>query len=152
VLLYMLYCYTCCSLFWPQYLLFTAPKPSCELYTGDVCYARGVIGKDYVFINTIRLGLIIADQAYWENAMLDFKSSLEATVKRESVPQSCVDDILSLLCFHTFPVCDYSNNTSVPRQVWHYVYVIVVSMYGIPVKPVKPAWYTCKTWFKMAII
>ena len=98
-------------------MLLSDPKPSCELYTGDVCYAKGVIGKDYVFINTTQIGSTVTDQAYWENAMMNFKSSLENTVRSEGAPQSCVDDILSLLCFHTFPVCDYNSKTSVPRQV-----------------------------------
>ena len=93
------------------------PKPSCELYTGSVCYARGVIGKDYVFINNTQIDSTLTDQAYWEDAMVNFKSSLETTVQSAGAPQSCVDDMLSLLCFHTFPVCDYSSNTSVPRQV-----------------------------------
>ena len=91
------------------------PEPSCELYTGSVCYARGVIGKDYVFINNTQISS--TDQAYWEDAMVNFKSSLETSVQSAGAPQSCVDDMLSLLCFHIFPVCDYSSNTSVPRQV-----------------------------------
>jgi len=98
-------------------MLLSDPKPSCELYTGDVCYARGVIGKDYVFINTTQIGSTVTDQAYWENAMVNFNASLETTVQSEGAPQSCVDEILSLLCFYTFPVCDYNSKTSVPRQV-----------------------------------
>ena len=107
-----------CGLLQSQFCLFPpGPEPSCELYTGSVCYAKGVIGKDYVFINTGLSGNTVTNQAYYEGAMMNFKSSLEATVSRNRAPSFCVDDILSLLCFHTFAVCDYNSETSVPRQV-----------------------------------
>ena len=80
------------------------------LYTGNVCYARGVIGKDYVFVNP-------DNQQKLENALVSFKSSVENTVANEGVPQSCVDEILSLTCFNLFPACDYGHPVSRPRQV-----------------------------------
>ena len=77
------------------------------LYTGNICYARGIIGKDYVFVNP-------NSQQKLENALVSFKSDLSNT---EGIPQSCVDEILSLICFITFPACDYGHPVSRPRQV-----------------------------------
>ena len=109
--------YTFCGQLLSHLFFPLAPAPSCELYTGNVCYARGVIGKDYVFIKAGQSEGTVANQAYYEGAMVNFNSSLETIVSRNGAPSFCVDDILSLLCFHTFPVCDYNSNTSVPRQV-----------------------------------
>ena len=96
------------------------PTPSCELYQGTICYARGVIGKDYVFVDSRNDGGQVMSQASWENALRNFNVSLINTVISEGAPQSCVDEILSLMCFDTFPACDYGHNVSRPRQVCIY--------------------------------
>ena len=99
-----------------------APKPSCELYNGKICFAKGVIGKDYVFVNTTDND---RDQMFWETALIGFNSSLVNTVQRQDADESCLDKILSLMCFYTFPACDYGNNVSTPRKVCMYVCMYV---------------------------
>ena len=96
------------------------PTPSCELYQGKICYARGVIGKDYVFVDSRNNGGRVMDQAFWEDALRNFNESVVNTVRSEGAPQSCVDEILSLMCFNTFPACDYGHPDSRPRQVCIY--------------------------------
>ena len=58
-----------------------------------------------------------ANQAFWENALVSFNTSLVNTVRSQGAASSCVEEILSLMCFHVFPVCDYDSSVSRPRQV-----------------------------------
>ena len=70
-----------------------------------------------MFVDLRDDGSQVTDQAYWENVLHNFNASLTNTVESRGAPKSCVDEILSLTCFNTFPACDYGHSVSRPRQV-----------------------------------
>ena len=70
-----------------------------------------------MFVDSRDDGIRVTDQEYWENALHSFIVSLTRTVESRGAPSFCVDEILSLMCFDTFPACDYGHSVSRPRQV-----------------------------------
>ena len=73
-----------------------------------------MIGKDYIFVNSMTES---TNQMFYENALIGFRDTLENTISEHRAPQSCMDEILTLMCFNIFPACDYGYNVSTPRQV-----------------------------------
>ena len=67
------------------------------------------------------------NQASWEEALRAFNTSLVNTVRSMGPSEfaSCLDEMLSLMCLHVFPVCDYSSAVSRPRQVRIYTNILV---------------------------
>ena len=96
------------------YLLFAEPSASCELYHNgsDICFEYGSIGRDYVFFNK---SVGIKDSL--NSKLLAFNDTLYNYIDNEIHPAECIDLLLGLMCHHSFPLCDYSSNTPVPRQV-----------------------------------
>ena len=81
---------------------------------------------DYVYVNST---IDNPNQASWENALLTFNTSLVNTIGSLGASQfaSCMDEMLSLVCFNVFPVCDYSSSAvSRPRQVHNIIYTLSV--------------------------
>ena len=94
-----------------RYFNFADLSTSCELYNNSrnaVCYRFRSIGRDYVFVDK-SLGTI--DEL--NSRMNDFMTTLET----KDPSGDCRNLIMGLMCHNTFPLCDYSSNNSVPRQV-----------------------------------
>ena len=68
---------------------------------------------DYVFVNNS----VNNNKKTLNSKLLDFNGTLHKKVETEGYPVECIDLILGLMCHHTFPLCDYSSDTPVPRQV-----------------------------------
>ena len=49
--------------------------------------------------------------------LIMFNATLHSKVETGGFPSECIDLILGLMCHHSFPLCDYSSDTPVPRQV-----------------------------------
>ena len=95
-------------------MYFTDLSPSCELYynTSDgICFKYGSIGMDYVFLNNS-----VDNQNMLNSKLVKFNDTLHGKVK-EGFPFECIDIILELMCHNSFPLCDYSSDTPVPRKV-----------------------------------
>lgn len=96
-------------------MYFAEPSPSCELYynTSDgICFKYGSIGMDYVFLNNS-----VNNMKTLNSKLLNFNGTLHSKVETEGYPVECIDLMLGLMCHHSFPLCDYTSNTPVPRQV-----------------------------------
>ena len=78
--------------------------------TDAICFGYGSIGYDYVFQNN-------SDSAKVLNSNL---KRLRESLQRSHELYECIDLILGLMCHHTFPLCDYSSDTPVPRKVCSY--------------------------------
>ena len=97
---------------------FTEPSPSCELYfntSKGICFKYGSIGMDYVFLNNS-----VNDKNTLNSKLIKFNDTVHSKVEAEGHPAECIDAILGLMCHHSFPLCDYSSNTPVPRKVCDY--------------------------------
>ena len=67
---------------------------------------------DYVYVDN---GVDNMDEL---NAkLIEFNGTLNDNVKSGGYPEECVDIILGLMCHHSFPLCDRSSDTPVPRKV-----------------------------------
>ena len=76
-----------------------------------MCYKYGSIGRDYVFLNNS------VDTTDGLNRKLSgLLTVLQDKASNDS--SDCVDIILSILCYDSFPLCDYSSSTPVPRKVY----------------------------------
>ena len=99
-----------------KFVSFADKSPSCELYhnTSDgICFSYGSIGNNYVFINN---SVNIKDLNY---NLEKFNKALYKTYELvESVfPVECIDLIFGLMCYNSFPLCDYNSSAPVPRKV-----------------------------------
>ena len=95
--------------------VFVDPSPSCELYFNDsdaICFGYGSIGYDYVFLNNS-----VDTKDSLNSKLKMFNNMLHNKVETGGFPTDCIDLILGLMCHHTFPLCDYSSEIPVPRQV-----------------------------------
>ena len=111
---------------------------SCELYNNSrdaVCYRFRSIGKDYVYVNK-NIGTI--DQL--NSRLIDFSNTLE-TLETENPNEDCRDLILGLMCHNAFPLCDYSSNNPMPRQVGsatNLCYLLYLNMFTL--------WQVCRSY------
>ena len=67
---------------------------------------------DYVFLNNS-----VNDMNTLNSKLINFNATLHSKVETEGYPVECIDLILGLMCHDSFPLCDYSSDTPVPRQV-----------------------------------
>ena len=93
------------------YLLFIDAGPTCELYTGSVCYGLGAIGNDYVYVDNSD-----ASQEALDTRLMRLKNTLQNRLAA-GIPRGCVDMVFTLMCHNSFPLCDHGSTTPVPRQV-----------------------------------
>ena len=96
-------------------VFFVGSSPSCELYynTSDaICFTYGSIGRDYVFFNNS-----IDTKEQLNSKLIRLHKTLQNNVISGAYPMECVDLILGLMCHNSFPLCDYSSDTPVPRKV-----------------------------------
>jgi len=49
--------------------------------------------------------------------LIPWRSTLQKIVNDGAYPMECVDLMLGIMCHNSFPLCDYSSDTPVPRQV-----------------------------------
>ena len=96
---------------------------SCELYHNgsDICFKYGSIGNDYVYVDddvdTIdNLNSKLVELNNTLHSHINNISQINSTSEINSTLE-CVQIILGLMCHHSFPLCDYSSNTPVPREV-----------------------------------
>ena len=91
---------------------------SCELYhsgpnTDAVCFGFGLIGRDYVFMNNS-----IDSMDGINSKLVEFNDTLhEIANETGGHPKECIESILGLMCHHSFPLCDHTSDTPVPRKV-----------------------------------
>ena len=108
-------------------MYFSDPSPSCEVYhnvSNAVCFKYGSIGMDYVFLNNS-----VDTRDSLNSKLTTFNSLLHNKVENEGFPAECIDLILGLMCHNSFPLCDYSSDTPVPRKVCIVNYIIVTNKY-----------------------
>ena len=67
---------------------------------------------DYVYVDS---GVYDKDEL--NTKLMHLKGTLNHNVKSGGYPEECVDIILGLMCHHSFPLCDRSSDTPVPRKV-----------------------------------
>ena len=72
---------------------------------------------DYVFLNNSA-----NNKKTLNSKLIDLNDILHNKVETEGYPVECIDLILGLMCHHSFPLCDYSSDTPVPRQVCVAIY------------------------------
>jgi len=97
------------------FILFVDTSLSCELYynTPDgICFQYGSIGRDHVFFNSS-----VDTKDSLNSKLMEFNAALHRKVTAESFPLECIDLIFGLMCHISFPLCDYSSDTPMPRKV-----------------------------------
>ena len=102
-------------------MYFVDPSLSCELYYNDsdaICFGYGSIGYDYVFLNNS-----VDTKDSLNSKLKTFNGTLHSKVETGGFPVECIDLILGLMCHHSFPLCDYSSEIPVPRQVCRIIIV-----------------------------
>ncbi len=86
--------------------------PACENYQGEVCFNRGMIGYNKVYINKTSLGQI--NQTDYEAAMLLLLPTFD------KYTEQCRESFHDFLCATNFASCDLSKTTPTPIRVsWH---------------------------------
>ena len=105
--------------------MFVDSPGSCELYHNEssdaVCYRFGSIGRDYVFVNNSAGNSIDSSNVN----MVNFLDTLRMKDESGDFPPDCVDLIFELMCYNTFPLCDYGSDTPRPRQVSNTVKILI---------------------------
>ena len=116
-------------------LLYVECSASCELYHNgsDICFRYGSIGNDYVYVNhsvdtidSLNSKLVDLNNTLYSHinsiseisSTSEMNSALEMNITLEiDSALECVETILSLMCYNSFPLCDYSFNAPQPRKV-----------------------------------
>ena len=71
---------------------------------------------DYVFIDNS-----VDNMKALNSKLGSFNGILHDRIRTGSFPSECVDIILGLTCYNSFPLCDYSSETPQPRKVCSYI-------------------------------
>jgi len=93
------------------YILCIDAAPTCELYNGSVCFGLGAIGNDYIYVNNSD-----ANQRELDSRLLSLNTTLHNRMIGD-MHHFCADMILTLMCHNSFPLCDHSSTTPIPRTV-----------------------------------
>ncbi len=105
--------YACITVNCSGFILFTA-GPACEHYQGKLCFAKGMIGYDKVFINS---------SGQYNQA--DYEDSMERLLPTfDEYTEQCRKLFHQLLCATNFASCDLSKTTPTPIRVSMYVSVL----------------------------
>ena len=90
----------------PSSSLPSAAGPTCQLYSGSLCYGYGSIGMDQIYINTS-----VATQDAYEAEMNEFRTTIG------NFSPQCQEVFLEFMCVATFPSCDLSHVEPRPHKV-----------------------------------
>ena len=90
----------------PSSSLPSAAGPTCQLYSGSLCYGYGSIGMDQIYINTS-----VATQDAYEAEMNEFRTTIG------NFSPQCQEVFLEFMCITTFSSCDLSHVEPRPHKV-----------------------------------